>query len=123
MSWAARCGAAVLPLALAVFVAPARAESLRCNGHFADVGDSRASLLYKCGEPAVRDSFCAPVYQVGATPPGSWPRQLPAPLAQVVAPCILVDEWLYERGPGHMVATVRLQSGVIQSIRYGRSPR
>jgi hypothetical protein len=101
----------------------ARAESLRCNGHFAEVGDSRASLLFKCGEPSVRDSFCAPVYRAGATPPGQLPQPLPAPIAQALLPCVAVDEWLYDRGPGNLVATVRLQSGVIQSIRYARSPR
>lgn len=102
---------------------PAHAESLRCNGQSADIGDSRVSLLYKCGEPLLRDSFCAPVYVAGATPPGQLPKPLPAPLALAAAGCVVVDEWLYDRGPGHLMATVRLQSGVIQSIRYARSPR
>ena len=102
---------------------PAQAETLRCNGQFAEVGDSRVALLYKCGEPTLRDSFCAPVYQVGAQRPGAWPQPLPAPIAQAILPCVAVDEWLYDRGPGNLVATVRLQSGVIQSIRYARSPR
>jgi hypothetical protein len=34
-----------------------------------------------------------------------------------------VEEWLYERGPGNLVATVRVRAGVVQSIRYGRVPR
>ena len=32
------------------------------------------------------------------------------------------DERLYERGPGNLVAMVRLRSGKVQSIRYGRVP-
>jgi hypothetical protein len=107
----------------AVAWVPAKAESLRCNGQSADVGDSRVSLLFKCGEPLLRDSFCAPVFAGGPVPPGQLPQPLPAPLAQAVAGCVVVDEWLYDRGPGHLMATVRMQSGVIQSIRYARSPR
>jgi hypothetical protein len=121
--WRPTVAAAVVLVVGAAAGAGSRAESLRCNGHFAEVGDSRASLLFKCGEPAVRDSFCAPVYRAGSTPPGQLPQPLPAPIAQALLPCIAVDEWLYERGPGNLMATVRLQSGVIQSIRYARSPR
>ena len=40
---------------------PARAESLRCNGSAAAEGDSRISVLYKCGQPLLKDSFCAPL--------------------------------------------------------------
>jgi hypothetical protein len=97
----------------------AYAESLRCNGHSAEVGDSRVALLYKCGEPTLRDTVCAPVVAVGDR--RAWP--LPAATAQALVGCVPVDEWLYDRGPGHLLATVRLQGGVIQSIRYARSPR
>lgn len=96
--------------------APARAESLRCIGGSTEVGDSRLSVLYKCGEPLLRDSACAPVYHVGSFYP------LPQPWASWVAPCLVVDEWLYDRGPGNLLATVRFHSGVVQSIRYGRAP-
>jgi hypothetical protein len=119
-AWAAVVSAVAV---LGTSAAPARAESLRCNGHSAEVGDSRVSLLFKCGEPVVRDSFCAPLFVNAAPAPGAVPQPLPAPLAQAVAGCVVVDEWLYDRGPGHLMATVRLQSGVIQSIRYARSPR
>ena len=97
---------------------PAPAESLRCNGQFTDVGDSRLSVLYKCGEPLLKDSQCAAVYTVSAF-------QLvpvPAPVAASIVPCLQVDEWLYDRGPGNLMATVRFQSGVVQAIRYGRMP-
>jgi hypothetical protein len=32
-----------------------------------------------------------------------------------------VEEWLYDRGPGNLLAVVRIRSGVVQSIHYGRS--
>ncbi len=107
---------AVLGAAL-VATPVARAESLRCQGHSAAEGDSRLSVLYKCGEPLLRDSFCAPVFPIGAD------RPLPAGVVGIAVPCQPVEEWLYDRGPGNLMATVRFQSGVVQSIRYGRVPR
>ena len=104
------------PLALAA-AAPAQAESLRCQGRSAEVGDSRLSVLAKCGEPVLRDQYCAPVYA-----PGS-PYPLRQPWAGWVAPCITVDEWLYDRGPGNLMATVRFRGGVVQAIEYGQQPR
>ena len=44
---------------------PVYAESLRCNGQFAQEGDSRLSVFYKCGQPLLADSYCAPVYYSG----------------------------------------------------------
>jgi hypothetical protein len=98
---------------------PAQAETLRCNGQSTEVGDSRLSVLYKCGEPVLKDSYCAAVYTVSAF-------QLvpvPVPIAHSVVPCLQVDEWLYDRGPGNLMATVRFQSGKVQAIQYGRMPR
>jgi len=37
------------------------AETLRCNGSVY-VGDSKLSVFYKCGQPLLADSHCAPVY-------------------------------------------------------------
>ena len=96
---------------------PVRAESLRCNGYSASEGDSRLSVLYKCGPPLLKDSYCAPVYYSQTL------RPVPEPFASAFVPCQQVEEWLYERGPGNLVATVRFRSGVVQSIRYGRVPQ
>lgn len=95
----------------------AQAESLRCNGQFTQVGDSRLSVLFKCGEPVLKDSFCAPVFTLSGVPTAPSPVWLAVPGYAV--PCVPVDEWLYDRGPGNMMATVRFQSGVVRSIRYG----
>ena len=96
---------------------PASAESLRCAGGIVAEGDSRLSVMYKCGPPMLTDMFCAPVYY-----PGTF-NVVPEPFASLVVPCLRVEAWLYERGPGEMVATVYLRSGVVQSIQYGREPR
>ena len=96
---------------------PASAESLQCNGHIAAEGDSRLSVLYKCGQPLLKDSTCAPVYYSGTLQP------VPEPFASVFVPCQQVEEWLYDRGPGNLMATVRFRWGVVQSITYGHDPR
>jgi hypothetical protein len=95
----------------------AAAESLRCSGGIAAEGDSRLSVLHKCGQPVLRDSFCAPVYY------GATLNTVPEPFASTFVPCQLSEEWLYDRGPGNLMATVRLRSGIVQSIAYGRTPR
>ncbi len=114
MNVGARLCLAVLLCALAPF---ARAESLRCNGQIASEGDSRLSVLYKCGRPLLSDSHCPPVYYSQSL------RPVPDPFASAFVPCQLVEEWLYDRGPGNLMAVVRFRAGVVQSISYGRVPR
>ena len=96
---------------------PAHGESLRCNGHIATEGDSRLSLLYKCGEPRLKDSYCAPVYYQPTF------QLVPEPFVSSVVACQPIDEWLYDRGPGNLMATVRFRAGVVQSISYGHAPQ
>ena len=96
---------------------PARAESMRCNGHSASEGDSKLSVLYKCGQPVLKDSYCSSVYYTNTLQP------VPDPFASSLVPCQQVEEWLYDRGTGNLMATVRFRSGTVQSIRYGRVPR
>ncbi len=104
-------------LSLLCLAPAAHAESLRCNGHSAAEGDSRLSVLYKCGEPLLKDSYCAPVFY--------GPSLLPAPdaLASSLVPCQPVEDWLYDRGPGNLMATVRFRSGAVRAIFYGRTPK
>ena len=109
---------AVLHACCAVLIASvptlAGAESLRCNGQSVSEGDTRLALRYNCGEPLMADTYCAPVYYAPTFQP------VPEPFASVVVPCQLVEEWLYDRGPGLLLAVVRIRSGVVQSIHYGR---
>ena len=97
--------------------APAQAESLRCAGGIAAEGDSRLALVAKCGPPVLSDTYCAPVYQG----PSAYP--VPEPYASRIVPCQPTEEWLYDRGPGQLWATVRLRSGSVLSITYGLTPR
>lgn len=90
----------------------ARAESLRCNEGTVAEGDSRLSVAFKCGQPLQKDAHCDPLYYSG--PPLGYP---------VIPPCAPVEDWLYDRGAGNLMATVRFRAGVVQSISYGRVPR
>jgi hypothetical protein len=96
---------------------PAVAESLRCENGIAAEGDSRLALAYKCGAPSMRDSYCAPVFYTGT------PYLVPEPIAGLSVPCVLNEDWVYERGLGNLVATVRIRGGRIQAIYYGRAPQ
>ncbi|MBI5719674.1 MAG: DUF2845 domain-containing protein [Burkholderiales bacterium] len=95
----------------------AHGESLRCAVGSVAEGDSRLAVLYKCGEPLARDGACAPVHYAGSL------RRVPEPFASSLVPCVPTEEWLYERGPGNLVAMVRFRSGKVQSIQYGHVPR
>ena len=108
---------ALLSAALLAVCAPAHAESLRCGNGIADEGDSRLAVAYKCGQPLLADTYCAPVYYAQSLNP------VPEPFASVLVPCQPVEEWLYDRGQGNLMATVRFRSGRVQSIVYGRVPR
>lgn len=109
--------AAAIAAASLLPAAPAAAETLRCNGRIAAEGDSRLSVVYKCGEPVMKDSFCAPVIDLrgGSLVP-------PAAYGWGGVPCQMVEEWLYDRGPGNLLARVRILGGSVLSIRYSRAP-
>lgn len=100
---------------VALLSLPVHADSLPCDGGTVQEGDARASLLQKCGQPQIRDSFCAPVFQNRAL--------VPVPLNSGATPCERIDDWIYERDRNNLTATVRIRSGTVQSIRVQRQPR
>jgi Protein of unknown function (DUF2845) len=112
-----RFSTALAAMAATFLCLSARAESLRCSGGIAAEGDSRVSVLYKCGQPLLADSYCAPVYYSQSL------RPVPESIAGAFVPCPHIDEWVYERGAGNLVATVRFRAGKVLSITYGRVPQ
>jgi hypothetical protein len=91
----------------------ASAQSFRYKNDLVSLGDGKATVLLKCGEPVVRDSFCRAVdaSRIPAAPAGS--------TASVVVPCETVDEWTYNPGYGQFWTTLRFESGVLKEIKYG----
>ncbi|MFZ2653095.1 MAG: DUF2845 domain-containing protein [Burkholderiaceae bacterium] len=112
-----RFASAALCFPLFCLAPAATAESLRCNGQSATEGDSRLSVLYKCGEPLLKDHYCAPLYYSQSLLP------VPDSVAGALVPCLPVEDWLYDRGPGNLMATVRFRAGAVRAISYGRAPR
>ena len=91
----------------------ARASGLRCkSGDIAQIGDSRATILGKCGEPMLKDSFCKPSNDAAT------PNSVNKEVANVV-PCETVDEWTYNPGSGQFYTTLRFERGTLSSIKYG----
>jgi hypothetical protein len=99
----------MIAVAFVVVPATAGAQSLRCKSDLVSVGDSRASVLVKCGEPVVKDAFCKPIEAPVGGAPGS----------PVVVPCESVDEWTYNPGYGQFMTTLRFESGKLVAIKYG----
>ena len=102
-------GAAFLVLAAAP--APAFAQTLRCRNDLVKVGDTKAAIQRKCGEPASRDASCRTAQSALADGRGTRPRP--------DLPCIPVEEWTYLFGYGQPVTTLTFEEGRLQRIEYG----
>jgi hypothetical protein len=111
----ARLAAIAGCIGMASFMAtPASAQTFRCNGNLASLGDTKASVSYKCGEPAAKDTFCKP-----ANPSHDWSALSSPATRGTVLPCQTVDEWTYRPGPGQFVTTLRFEDGALKDIRSG----
>lgn len=113
------CAVSVLAAAigLAMVASSAAAQSFRCRNDLVNVGDSRASVRLKCGEPVIRDSFCAPAERPAAAEPPVGPAGFKA------VPCETVDEWTFNPGYGQFMTTLRFEAGRLSSIKYGERAR
>ena len=98
--------ATAIALGLGLASGAASAQNLRCGNAYADRGDSKMSVLTKCGEPALRDSFCKP-------------DPAPPPSDGSVRPCLNVETWAYRPGRGQFLTILEFQEGTLQTIRYG----
>jgi hypothetical protein len=94
-----------------LFPLPASAEYLSCKNQSVNVGDTRAALLQRCGEPALKDTFCKPVESQAAPASNG--------VNVVVPTCRNVDEWTYNPGRGQFMTTLQIDAGKVTSIQYG----
>lgn len=119
-----RTAAMILALLASSLSTGASAQSLRCKGDLAQIGNSKSTILQKCGEPVMKDSFCKPVQETVAG----------APLVVPVAPgtsgngvttnitvntCQQVEEWTYNPGYGQFMTMLQFEGGSLKTIRYG----
>lgn len=92
------------------------ADSLRCKTKLAQVGDTKADVLSKCGDPVMTDNFCEPVpVAVQGVQNGDNNVQYNT----AIATCVNVDIWTYNPGKGKFMAHLYFSQGELQSIRYG----
>ena len=102
-------------LAATVFcTGTASAQSFRCGTDLVSVGEARAAVLQKCGQPVARDAFCKPVEIVTTTSP----RADGSAVVRVQS-CENVDEWTYNPGYGQFMTTLRFEQGRLAAITYG----
>jgi len=101
---------AVIALLL-LLAAAAPAHAFRCGSRIITTGDHAEKLLRYCGEPV---SVQTRVLQL---PYVRDRRPYPGIIDEVV-----VEEWIFNRGPQHLMRSVRLENGFvaeIKSLGYG----
>ncbi|WP_081499526.1 DUF2845 domain-containing protein [Polaromonas sp. CF318] len=100
----------------------ASAQSLRCKGDLAQIGNSKSTILQKCGEPVMKDSFCKPVQETVSSAPVTTPT-VPSTSGTTtnvtVNTCQQVEEWTYNPGYGQFMTMLLFEGGSLKSIRYG----
>jgi hypothetical protein len=104
----------ILLLALVMTAsATAQTKSFRCKNDLVNLGDGKASVQLKCGQPVLRDSFC----KAGDSRP--LPHTDGGTHVVINNACETVDEWTYNPGYGQFLTTLRFESGRLVSISYG----
>lgn len=93
-----------------VIISESHAESLRCNGDIVDIGDSKADVVQKCGNPEMTDSFCEKYEEDYRRPDGKIDRR---------QACENVDIWTYNPGKGQFWTHLYFIQGKLREMRYG----
>lgn len=111
---------ALFLFAACVHVGNASAQSLSCGGALSGVGDSKFSVVQRCGEPLSKEFVCVPRPQV-IWVPSNYPG---APAQQIVTQqCVPMEDWVYHRGQGNFLGIVRFYNGAVESVRDGERVR
>jgi len=113
-----RTAAVILGFLTSSLFTGASAQSLRCKGDLAQIGNSKGTILQKCGEPVMKDSFCKPAQEtVTGAPIVSGNRTNVTNVT--VNSCVQVEEWTYNPGYGQFMTMLLFEGGSLASIRYG----
>jgi hypothetical protein len=123
-----RTASVIFAFLVSSFFTGASAQSLRCKGDLAQIGNSKGTILQKCGEPVMKDTFCKPTQGTAST---TTPMVTPAAPATTtgnsasvttnitVNTCQQVEEWTYNPGYGQFMTMLLFEGGSLASIRYG----
>jgi hypothetical protein len=77
-------------------VCPAMADTMKCGRHQVTVGDSKATVLQLCGEPAVREVISG---GEGST-------------------SVRKEQWIYDRGKGRFQALLTFEGITLRRIEF-----
>ena len=94
-------------LSFGLFLSPAIADSISCDGGLVSDGNSVVDLLMKCGQPAWKES-----HQEEFTDrlgPGLKQRTY-----------VTVEQWTYNFGPQQLLRTVTIKNGVVTGVKTGQ---
>lgn len=94
----------IIPLIFTIILSTSfgiEAETLNCKNDFVNVGDSKASVLLKCGEPLMKDSYCISDSTANNSD------------------CQSIETWTYNPGSGQFLTTLKFSEGKIIEIEYG----
>lgn len=87
------------PLVAMAYIESGQVDSLRCGTNLARVGEMKPEVFRDCGKPT--SSSLGTQYGHGGTFPG------------------VLEEWIYNRGSGDYVYTLRFMEGQLIDIRRG----
>ena len=113
-----RTAAVILGFLTSSVFTGASAQSLRCKGDLAQIGNSKGTILQKCGEPVMKDNFCKPAQETVAGAPVVSGNNTNVTNITVNS-CVPVEEWTYNPGYGQFMTMLLFEGGSLKSIRYG----
>jgi hypothetical protein len=87
------------PLTAGAYIESGQTDSLRCGINLTRLGEMKAEVARECGKPS--SSSVGPQYGHDGTFPG------------------VIEEWIYNRGPGDYIYTLKFQEGQLIGIRRG----
>lgn len=102
-----------LVVLFSVSSASGQAHSFRCKNDLVNLGDSKSTVLQRCGEPVLKDNFCKPVEATISNNPS-----VNSTVVNVNT-CQKVDDWTYNPGRGQFMTSLQFESGKLVSIKYG----
>lgn len=100
-----------------IFSSAATADSLRCDGQLAKIGETKAEIIDKCGEPVMTDQYCEPL--ANAQPQGVQSGSNNVQNNIAINSCENVDIWTYNPGSGKFWTNLHFRRGELIFIRYG----
>lgn len=100
----------VLALFLCLLGENTQAESLRCKGDIVEIGDTKADVVQKCGQPEITDTYCEKTR-----------KQIMHPNGEITSyeSCDNIDVWTYNPGYGQFWTNLYFSQGKLRDMKYG----